>query len=56
MEHKEFESLKAEHGSLKSQIEEEYARPTPDDTHIGELKRKKLQIKDLIATIESEKN
>jgi hypothetical protein len=46
------ESLRAKHASLESQIQQEEARPRPDDTLINELKRQKLRIKDEIAALE----
>jgi hypothetical protein len=46
------ESLRAKHASLESQIQQEEARPRPDDTLIHELKRQKLKIKDEIAALE----
>ena len=48
-----IEPLKEEHRRLKQEIEEEYARGTPDDGRITKLKRRKLQIKDQIAAIEA---
>ncbi len=42
------EALKAKHASLELAINEEVARPHPDDDAICSLKKKKLQIKDEI--------
>ena len=53
MEQNEIESLKAEHDRLKHELDEEYARAVPDSTHVSELKRRKLQIKDKIAALET---
>jgi hypothetical protein len=47
MEH--LDSLKAKHQDLEHLIEEEEARPRPDEDKIHELKRQKLRIKDEIA-------
>ena len=49
-----IEALRAKHGSLKEEIEEENQRPHPDDLRIAELKRLKLRIKDEIAVLESD--
>lgn len=38
--------LKSEHANLELAIENELARPHPDEDTIGKLKRKKLRIKD----------
>jgi hypothetical protein len=46
------ESLRAKHASLETQIQQEEARPRPDDALIHELKRQKLRIKDEIAALE----
>jgi hypothetical protein len=43
------DSLKAKHQDLENLIEEEEARPRPDEDKIHELKRQKLRIKDEIA-------
>jgi hypothetical protein len=53
MEQQEIESLKVEHSRLKHEIKEEYSRAVPDGTLIAELKRRKLQIKDKIAAMET---
>ncbi len=45
---KSIESLKVEHRSIDREIQHEYAKSDPDDAHIGELKRRKLRIKDMI--------
>jgi len=49
MEH--LDSLKAKHLDLEQLIEQEEARPRPDETKINELKRQKLRIKDEIAQL-----
>lgn len=43
--------LKQEHQSLEQAIEQEMCRPFPDTTHVGDLKRQKLRIKDEIFRI-----
>jgi len=52
MDGERLEALKAEHRRLEQEIEQEYARPAPDDTHLSELKRRKLFVKDQIAALE----
>ena len=52
MGHKPVDALKAEHDQLKAEIEAAYGRDTRDEAHIGELKRRKLRIKDQIAQLE----
>lgn len=49
----EITSLMEEHTRLEREIEKEYRRAAPDDGHIAELKRRKLQIKDKIAGLEA---
>jgi hypothetical protein len=44
-----LDSLKTKHQDLEHLIEEEEARPRPDEDKIHELKRQKLRIKDEIA-------
>ncbi len=46
-----LDDLKAKHASLEHQLEEQTARPHPDDTVITDLKRQKLKVKDQIAEI-----
>jgi len=53
MEKTEIESLKAEHDHLEHKLEEAYARSIPDNNHVSELKRRKLQIKDKIAALQT---
>jgi len=45
------EALKAKHASLEHAINEEIARPHPDDDAICNLKKKKLRIKDEITRL-----
>ena len=52
MGHKPVDALKAEHDQLKAEIEAAYGRDARDEAHIGELKRRKLRIKDQIAQLE----
>jgi hypothetical protein len=49
MEHRQ--SLKTKHHDLENLIEQEEARPKPDEAKINELKRQKLRIKDEIAQL-----
>lgn len=46
-----LDSLKAKHADLESAIEVEIRRPYPDTVVIGDLKRKKLRIKDELERI-----
>ena len=43
-----IEALKAKHQSLEHAIDQETARPYPDDDALCSLKKRKLQIKDEI--------
>ncbi|MBI3453366.1 MAG: YdcH family protein [Rhodospirillales bacterium] len=45
------EALRAKHARLEHEIEEESHRPLPDTSHVSELKREKLKIKDEIERI-----
>ncbi|MBS0526315.1 MAG: YdcH family protein [Proteobacteria bacterium] len=49
-----IEALKAKHASLEHAIDEESARPYPDDDAICSLKKRKLQIKDEISRLNAE--
>jgi hypothetical protein len=44
-------ALKAKHQAIEEKIQEEEARPHPDDIALHQLKREKLRIKDEIAGI-----
>jgi hypothetical protein len=46
-----LDSLKSKHLDLEQLIEQEEARPRPDEVKIHELKRQKLRIKDEIAEL-----
>lgn len=48
-------ALKEKHKALETRIEEENARPAPNDAIIQELKKQKLKIKEEIYEIESKK-
>ena len=48
-----IEALKEKHRNLEHAIDEENARPHPDDIHIATLKKQKLQIKDELAQLSS---
>jgi hypothetical protein len=48
-----IEALKEKHASLERAIDEENARPLPNDDAISDLKRQKLRIKDEIFQLES---
>lgn len=43
-----IEKLRADHASLEKVIDEELHRPLPDTERIGDLKKRKLRIKDEI--------
>jgi hypothetical protein len=45
------DSLKAKHKQLEVEIDQEMHRPLPDYSHITELKREKLRIKDTLALL-----
>ncbi len=47
----QIETLRAEHQSLDSQLDEEMKRPAPDEFRIKELKQQKLRLKDEIAKL-----
>ena len=46
-----IEALKERHKALDGALEEEFSRPHPDDLEIHSLKKRKLQIRDEIASI-----
>jgi hypothetical protein len=46
-----IDELKAEHRSLDAAIDEENSRPLPDDVVIHTLKKRKLRIKDELASM-----
>ena len=41
-------ALEARHAALEQEIHDESHRPLPDQTHLTDLKRRKLQIKEQI--------
>jgi len=45
------DALMAKHQALEEEIDEEEARPHPDDEHLHELKKAKLMIKDELASM-----
>lgn len=45
--------LRARHAELDRQLEEERARPMPDSGVVADLKRRKLAIKDRLASAET---
>ncbi len=51
LEHKD--TLISKHAALEKAIDEENARPHPDDIKLHELKREKLRIKDQIYSVEA---
>ena len=46
-----IDALKSKHQALEAAIEEENNRPHPDDLHVADLKKKKLRIKDELASL-----
>ncbi len=52
---KHLQALKGKHRALDLQLEEEMARPAPDEMKIQEIKKQKLKIKEEIQTIEAAK-
>jgi len=46
-----IETLRDKHARLEQVIDEENARPHPDEVKLHELKREKLKIKDTITTL-----
>ena len=46
-----IEELKSEHKNLEDAIDEEYQSSTPDLDFVSELKRRKLRIKDELASL-----
>jgi len=47
-----IDALKQQHAALERAIDEENARPHPDDDTIADLKRQKLRIKDQLYQLE----
>lgn len=47
-----IDSLRARHASIEDKLDNESARPLPDEVAIHDLKRQKLAIKDEIARLE----
>jgi hypothetical protein len=47
-------SLKSKHALLEHEIAQEICRPSPDDMHLHDLKRRKLRLKDEITRLETE--
>ena len=46
-----IENLRRKHADLETRIDEQYARPLPDDAEIRRLKVAKLRIKEEIAAL-----
>ncbi len=51
---KHLQALKEKHHALDVMIDEELARPAPNEMSIQEWKKQKLKLKEEIAEIESE--
>ncbi len=51
MQSTHFSALEAKHASLDRKIADETARPAPDQAVIGELKRRKLRVKEEMASL-----
>lgn len=54
MENNHIQSLKAKKEALEKAIEEEMARPLPDEIVLANLKRQKLKLKEEIVAQEGE--
>lgn len=50
MQSSHVNALQTKHAGLESQLRQEMSRPAPDDVTIKELKRKKLRLKEEIAS------
>ena len=50
---KHLQALKEKHHALDVMIEEEMARPAPNELSIQEWKKQKLKLKEEISTLES---
>lgn len=50
-QHADLAGLEAHHAALEQQIDDEIHRPMPDQTHLTELKREKLKVKEEIAIL-----
>ncbi len=50
----EIEALRVQHQQLDEELEEENQRPNPDSVKIGDIKRRKLRLKDNIARLSRE--
>jgi hypothetical protein len=48
----QIQTLRSEHATLERLIAEENSRPCPDDIAIGQMKRRKLHIKDKLTQLE----
>ena len=44
-----IEALRMKHSELEHELEEESSRPSPNMSHLTEIKRQKLRIKDELA-------
>lgn len=52
-DHERIEELKSEHKNLESAIDDEYQSATPDFDFVAELKRRKLRVKDELASLDA---
>lgn len=46
-------SLEKKHGALEEELQSVLASPSSDDTHIADLKRRKLRLKDELERLKS---
>lgn len=46
-----IQTLKSKHAALEAALDEENARPHPDETLLANLKRQKLKLKDEMADL-----
>ena len=49
-----IDGLRAQHQNLEKMLDNENHRLHPDDIHIADLKKKKLAIKDQIASLQAQ--
>jgi len=49
----QIETLRVQHQSLETDLDEEMHRPSPDTTKIKQIKQEKLRIKDKIAALQA---
>ena len=53
MESSHISALQLKHRGIEQQLRDEMSRPSPDETIIQSLKKRKLRIKDMISYLEN---